>query len=108
VALLKLNFLKNLRSRGVEMRRVDYARMVAKYAAHHLRFEKHVAEHGILCQECGGMGGWTERILDDGTGPFEPCGWCEGTGKTTRWLRGVWLSFKKMEKRTKYEIRNTD
>ena len=35
------------------------------------------------CPSCHGYGGETERILDDGTGPFQECGFCQGTGVIT-------------------------
>jgi hypothetical protein len=34
-------------------------------------------------------------------GPADPCGWCETTGKTTRWLRGLWLRTMREEKRSR-------
>lgn len=51
------------------------------------------------CQECGGAGGYKEAILDDGTGPFFDCGWCNGTGEMTPEDRGKWLQCKKLEKK---------
>ena len=62
---------------------------------HHARYEKRVELEGLLCQECSGAGGEVDVILEDGTGPWEPCDWCEGTGYVTRWLRGQWLRYKK-------------
>ena len=32
------------------------------------------------CQICKGQGGWKEVICDDGTGPYDECGNCEGKG----------------------------
>ncbi len=32
------------------------------------------------CWVCKGRGGEKEIILDDGSGPYEDCGWCEGEG----------------------------
>ncbi|MPZ20108.1 MAG: hypothetical protein GEV06_19655 [Luteitalea sp.] len=69
----------------------DYARLSYERQAHHRRFVAYVEAHGLLCQSCSGAGGERYVLLDDGTGPWEPCGWCEGTGKVTRWLRGLWL-----------------
>lgn len=73
----------------------DYARLDWQWLRHARRFARYVAAHGLPCQECGGMGGEREAILDDGSGPWHDCGWCEGTGKTTRWLRGLWLRDKR-------------
>lgn len=70
-------------------------------STHHDRFAKYVELHGLVCQECGGSGGEIEPVLDYGEGPFIECGFCEGTGKTTPWLRGLWLRLKKDEKHAK-------
>ena len=78
---------------------IDYPRLYRMWAEHRRRFAQYVEAHGLLCQECGGAGGETDVILDDGTGPWDECGWCLGTGKTTRWLRGQWLRWKAEEKR---------
>ena len=32
------------------------------------------------CWVCEGQGGWKEEILDDGSGPYDECGYCEGNG----------------------------
>lgn len=77
----------------------DYPRLYYYEREHHRRFVAYVEQHGLPCQGCGGMGGETYVILDDGTGPWEPCGWCEGTGKVTRWLRGLFLRYMREEKR---------
>ena len=73
----------------------DYAKIDYKWLSHHARFERRVA-NGLCCQECGGAGGWVEVVLHEtGQGPWEMCGWCEGTGKITPWLRGQWLKYKR-------------
>jgi hypothetical protein len=76
----------------IDYRRLDYARY-----AHHVRYVRYIMAMipKLICQECCGAGGWTEPVLDDGSGPFEQCGWCEGTGYVTRWLRGLWLRYQK-------------
>ena len=43
----------------------------------------------VQCQGCHGDGGRTEVILDDGTGPWEPCGYCTD-GRTTKMMNG-WI-----------------
>lgn len=53
----------------------------------------------LSCQECCGSGGFKEVILDDGSGPWFECGWCEGTGLLDNWRRGFWLKCKKNERR---------
>lgn len=75
----------------------DYARYGYQQHVHHLRYQKYVEAHGLICQECAGRGGAIEPVLDYGQGPWEPCGWCEGTGKVTRWLRGQWLREKRCQ-----------
>lgn len=84
---------------------VDYAKIDYQYQTHHQRFVHRVETTGdsLLCQECGGAGGWIE-IVYEGSGPWEPCGFCEGTGKTTRHLRGVWLAYKRDEARSRKAI----
>jgi len=34
----------------------------------------------MQCPVCHGHGGVTEPVLDDGTGPWYDCEFCEGTG----------------------------
>ena len=77
---------------------LDYARWDHVQRQHVLRYQRYVDAHGLACQSCGGMGGETDVILDDGTGPWESCIWCEGTGQVTRWGRGRWLTWKQQEK----------
>jgi hypothetical protein len=81
----------------------DYKKLREYEYRHHKRYEKYVEAEGLFCQDCGGSGGETEAILDDGTGPWFECGWCEGTGKVTKWLRGQWLKYRKDLKQGKYE-----
>jgi len=69
----------------------NYRRMDYVWQQHHARFVSYVSAHGLPCQACSGRGGERYVLLDDGAGPWEPCDWCEGTGKVTRWLRGLWL-----------------
>ena len=77
----------------------DYARMDYVHDQHHRRFRAYVETHGLPCQACGGRGyhGSYYSYYD----PPEPCGWCESTGKVTRWLRGLWLRCLREEKRSR-------
>lgn len=52
------------------------------------------------CPSCNGRGGWVDVILEDGTGPFEPCGWCDGTGEISGRHYYVCLGYLSAEKRT--------
>ncbi len=79
---------------GIDYRHWDYVQH-----QHYIRYKAYVKAHGLPCQDCGGAGGETYVILDDGTGPWESCGWCEGTGKVTRWIRGRWLQWKAQERK---------
>jgi hypothetical protein len=79
----------------------DYAKADWRYRSWLTRYTRYVEAHGLICQDCGGMGGETVPILDDGTGPWEPCGWCAGTGYVTRWMRGIWLRSKAEEARNR-------
>ena len=79
----------------------DYPRMNYYAQRHHERYARRVSLHtSLVCQECGGGGGSVEPVLDDGSGPWEPCGWCEGTGRLTPFLRGMWLRQKYLDKHT--------
>jgi DnaJ-class molecular chaperone len=71
----------------------DYPRMTYHYRQHHERFERRVLSlpRKLVCQECKGMGGHKEIIDPELGGPWESCGWCEGTGYVTPHLRGFWL-----------------
>lgn len=73
----------------------DYARLDYQQRQHHARFAARVANDGLLCQECRGSGEYHEIISMELGGPWFPCGWCEGTGKVTRWLRGRWLQWQR-------------
>lgn len=77
----------------------DYARLHYSYLQHHARYKRHVEAHGLVCQDCGGRGDHGGFSME--SGPPEPCGWCESTGMTTRWLRGFWLRMMREEKRRK-------
>jgi hypothetical protein len=78
----------------------DYARWSYQVRSHRQRYERYVDSMPtkLVCQECHGLGGETIPILDYGEGPFEECGWCEGTGYVTPWIRGLWLNFKRTGK----------
>ena len=71
-----------------------YYRHRLRRRAQRLRWDR-----SFICQECGGAGGWREVILDDGTGPWEVCGWCWGEGRVLAWERGYWLRLKRAMKR---------
>ena len=45
----------------------------------------------VQCQGCHGNQGEVDVILDDGTGSFEECGYCKGTGRTTR-MMNMWIA----------------
>lgn len=80
----------------------DYARLAELSRRHHERFVRYVTSHPrkLICQDCGGAGGWVEVVLHEtGQGPWIECGWCEGTGYITPYLRGMWLRFKKRLRR---------
>jgi hypothetical protein len=76
---------------------INYARQGYYNHAHYLRYVKYVESRQpkLTCQECGGSGGSVEPVLDDGSGPWDACGWCEGTGLVTPWIRGSWLQWKR-------------
>lgn len=39
----------------------------------------------IECPACAGAGGSVEPVCDDGSGPYEPCGFCGGKGRIKLW-----------------------
>lgn len=77
----------------------DHARLASDRARHHRRFVAYVERDGLPCQDCGGRGGYEETIDPWLGGPWYDCGFCEGTGLTTHHLRGLWLRWKRDEKR---------
>jgi len=78
----------------------DYKKLYWHLNNHHQRYKNYIntMKKKLTCQDCRGEGGYKEVILDDGSGPWFECGWCEGTGLVTPWLRGQWLKYKRMEK----------
>lgn len=46
----------------------------------------------MKCPCCKGEGGYKEVILDDGTGPYYPCGYCDDntTVSIFKWLNWFW------------------
>lgn len=76
---------------------LDHVRWEAYQQRHHVRYKRFVAAMPtkLVCQECRGAGGETDVVLDFGQGPFVSCGFCEGTGYVTPWMRGRWLRWKK-------------
>ena len=83
----------------------DYARLDYYRGEHHRRYARRVGSQIpiLTCQDCGGAGGEVEPVLDDGSGPWYDCGWCEGTGRLTPWLRGQWLRCQKRRRLERLE-----
>lgn len=75
----------------------DWFRRQHYFQRHFERYERYVKSlrPKLVCQECGGRGGETIPVLDYGQGPWEHCGWCEGTGLVTRHRRGEWLRYRR-------------
>lgn len=78
---------------------MDYAKYNWRNCHHHARFKHRVesAQRKLMCQECGGGGEYVEEYID-GYARYEHCGWCEGTGLVTPWLRGQWLKWRRTTK----------
>ena len=78
----------------------NYAKLDEQRRRHYKRYVRFIEAmpKKLSCQECHGYGGETEVVLDDGTGPYYECGWCEGTGFVTPHVRGQWLKYKKEER----------
>jgi len=78
----------------------NYAKADYKWRSHIKRYKKYVENmpKKLICQECGGSG----KVIDDYVEWYPiylHCGWCNGTGLLTPWLRGQWLKYKREEKR---------
>lgn len=78
---------------------VDYAKVQWLVNQHHARYKRYVENHcdHLVCQECRGAGGETE-VIDEHGGPWMSCGFCEGTGLVTPWIRSMWLNMRRKEK----------
>lgn len=74
----------------------DFARSAYRWHEHHRRYVRHVESMPMKlgCQDCGGRGGFVD-VVCDGQGPWEPCGFCEGTGLQTPYLRGLYLRWRR-------------
>uniref|UniRef100_A0A6M3LN43 Uncharacterized protein n=1 Tax=viral metagenome TaxID=1070528 RepID=A0A6M3LN43_9ZZZZ len=79
-------------------RKGGYAWYDYHQANHARRFHRYVEAHGLMCQECGGMGQLYEETIAEHAIYIE-CGWCLGSGRVPRHLRGTWLRWKREEKR---------
>lgn len=81
---------------------VNYAKLCSIGRRHHERWKRRVESRKpqLTCQECGGSGGEVQQILECGSGPWEECGWCEGTGLMDNWARAEWLGWRKELKQT--------
>ena len=69
---------------------------------HHVRYRRFIESmpRPLICQSCSGAGGEHERLTGFyEAGPWFPCGWCEGTGFVTPWMRGQWLRMQREGKR---------
>lgn len=45
----------------------------------------------MKCPCCEGEGGYTDVILDDGSGPYYPCEFCDDKGSVSIYKRIEWL-----------------
>lgn len=81
-------------------KKVNYKREDEYRRRHHQRLKAYLdkATVKLFCQDCGGAGGEIEPVLDDGSGPFYICGFCEGLGIVTPHMRGLWLGWKRKDK----------
>lgn len=79
----------------------DYSKLAHYQKQHFERLKRYIESlpRQLVCQDCAGAGGYKEAVLDDGSGPWFECGWCEGLGVITPHRRGLWLRMKKQEKR---------
>lgn len=77
-----------------------YAQTTWLWKYHHQRRKRFLDSlpKNLVCQECGGSGGEVVPVTDEGQGPFEECGFCEGDGRMTPHERSFWLLRKRQEK----------
>lgn len=80
----------------------DYRRYDYWLRRHHERLKAFIDRmpHKLVCQGCGDGGNYTE-VLFDGMGPSYECGWCEGIGFVTPYIRGLWLKFHRTPRRVR-------
>ena len=79
-----------------------YSRLRWLTSQHHKRYKIYINNmvRPLICQDCHGAGGKNEVVLPEtGQGPWYECGFCEGTGYVSPWVRSLWLRMKKEEKR---------
>lgn len=67
---------------------------------HYIRYVAYVLgmDHPLTCQDCKGTGGEYDIVDPEIGGPWIACGWCEGTGVMTPYMRALWLRLKKEDK----------
>lgn len=96
-----------MRDDAIQLPSPAYYRRLDEYRRrHHARYVTYVEQHGLLCQECGGSGQvFVDQI--EYRPIYNDCGFCEGTGKVTRWMRGQWLRWKSQGKRERDVRRET-
>lgn len=77
---------------------INYAKFTYQTTASYQRYKRRVEAmpRKLYCQECRGSGELFEDRIDEYT-LTGPCGWCQGTGLLTPWLRGQWLKGKRNE-----------
>ncbi len=76
---------------------LDYQR-----AAHRERLKRYLNSmpKKLLCQECGGSGRYVEDYIEYRDREiYGMCGWCEGLGFVPPHIRGVWLQYKRKERK---------
>ena len=78
------------------MNKTDYPRLDYEYRLHHIRYKARALKDHLLCQDCGGNGQYVAENIC-GYDRYETCGWCQGVGYLTRWLRGQWLKYQRLK-----------
>jgi len=78
---------------------INYTKLTYQMTSSYQRYKRRVEAmpRKLYCQECRGSGEhFEDRIAEHDL--MSSCGWCQGTGLLTPWMRGQWLKEKRNDK----------
>jgi hypothetical protein len=85
------------------MRKSAFVKLDWQQYQHHQRLKRYIEAmpRKLMCQACGGAGQVEDDCINLGFYEvyhiYSNCGWCEGIGYVTPWVRGLWLRYKRTE-----------